>query len=82
METPLADRLLDAQQDVEDATNMFMAHKEQLFEQQDFGYYTVRRTAATVYDVANVHEAGISLGRAVQKLIAILCEEAPEPQED
>lgn len=72
METPLVERLTDALNDARAATEQF----------DRVGLSVTDPSKAAVWEVAEVCEAGISLGLAVQKLIAILCEEAPEPQED
>lgn len=72
METPLAERLQDVLNDAQNATDQF----------DRVGLSVTDPAKAAVWEVAEVCEAGISLGRAVQKLIAILREEAPEPQED
>lgn len=43
---------------------------------------TIQFERSDPFSAYTVAEAGISLGRAVQKLIAILREEAPQPEED
>lgn len=74
METPLAERLADALNDAHAATEQF----------NNITWLTDKESRQFAYrsQVAEVCEAGISMGMAMQKLIAILCEEAPEPQED